>query len=58
MKFNHYIFGIVLVAGSLAACDNQDIEFDDYKFQAVYFGSHNLEFVLIIERKIHELIIP
>ena len=39
MKFNHYIFGIVLVAGSLAACDNQDIEFDDYKFQAVYFGS-------------------
>ena len=21
MKFNHYIFGIVLVAGSLAACD-------------------------------------
>ena len=29
MKFNHYIFGIVLVAGSLAACDNQDIEFDD-----------------------------
>ena len=30
MKFNHYIFGIVLVAGSLAACDNQDIEFDDY----------------------------
>ena len=39
MKFNHYIFCIVLVAGSLAACDNQDIEFDDYKFQAVYFGS-------------------
>lgn len=42
MKFNHYIFGIVLVAGSLAACDNQDIEFDDYKFQAVYFVANTL----------------
>ncbi len=39
MKKNKILVGMVIIAATLTACENQDIDFPDFDYQTVYFGN-------------------
>lgn len=39
MKMNKITIGLALAVGMFTSCENQDISFDDFEYQTVYFAN-------------------